>query len=213
MMMKLILCVAALVAIASAQTCNTACQNNGDCDQKTCTFCQGGGGSPGLCVDGGKCGTRCGVATDCSATCSVCAPTPNVPNATTLVCQPACGQPCAKASDCNGNSNNGCGNCVNGQCSKGKFCGADCAANAECGTYAFPYCTMCVSGKCKGACGTKCNGNGVCNSNSTCPRCTSEMCGAAQTCGGACMVDQDCGSRATAPCWACMKGVCTKPAL
>ena len=87
MMMNLILCVAALVAIESAQaTCNTACQNNGDCDPKTCTFCQGGGGSPGLCVDGGKCGTACGVATDCSSSCSVCA---IFGNATQPTCQPA----------------------------------------------------------------------------------------------------------------------------
>ena len=89
MMMKLILCVAALVAIASAQTCNTACANNGDCNNTACTFCQGGGVTPGVCVDGGKCGTTCGVTTDCSSSCPVCAPRPG---ASQLTCQLACGR-------------------------------------------------------------------------------------------------------------------------
>ena len=209
MMMKLMLSVAALVAIASAQA---TCQNNGDCNNTACTFCQGGGGSAptGTCVDGRKCGTACGVATDCSSSCSVCA---IFGNATQPTCQPACNQTCSTSSDCNGAGNGGCGNCVNGVCSLGKFCGDTCAADAECGTYAFPYCTMCVSGKCNGGCGTACMGDGVCNGNSTCPRCSFKVCGAAASCGDACMVDQDCGLRGTSPCWACQHGVCTKPPL
>ena len=212
MMLKMILCIAVLVATATAtaQTCNTACANNGDCNSTSCTFCQGAATGSGTCVDGGKCGTACVVTTDCSTTCSVCAPIPNVPNATNLTCQPACGQSCATAADCNGVSNNGCGNCVAGKCSKGKYCGDACAADGECGTYAFPYCTKCVSGKCNGACGTKCGNDGVCNINSTCPRCVSEVCGAPAACGDACMFDRDCGSRATASCWACVTGKCTK---
>ena len=113
MMMKLILCIAVLVATATAD-CNTACENNGDCNDTSCTFCLGV--LPGKCVDGGKCGTACGVMTDCSSTCSVCAP---LPNTTSLVCQPDCGQSCSTSSDCNGAGNGGCGNCVGGKC---KFC-------------------------------------------------------------------------------------------
>ena len=210
--MKLILCVAALVAIAFAKpTCNTACQSNGECSNTACTFCQGGGGSaPGTCVDGGKCGTTCVINTDCSSSCSLCATC--APSYTNHTCQPDCGQTCSTSSECNGNGSRpyGCGNCVKGQCSKGKFCGNTCAADAECGTYTFPYCTKCLSGKCSGACGTMCASDGACDSNSTCPRCASGICSAAQACGGACMVDQDCGSRATAPCWACVTGKCTK---
>jgi len=207
--------------------CNQTCGSDADC------FGPYNGGC-GTCISGTcqppvgptpppppppppvNCGDVCVVTSDCPATCSVCAPTGPAPpgqNAT-LYCQPACNQTCGTAGYCGGPYNGGCGNCVNGKCTTGKFCGTPCMQDAECGTFGFPYCTKCVAGICKGACGTKCTNDGTCDPSSSCPRCVSGTCGAPQTCGGACTVDQDCPARSVSQpvnCWACVNHVCINP--
>ena len=202
--------------------CNQTCSSNAECygPFKPC-----GGCVSGMCQEVPPptpppvaCGAVCKTALDCPATCSVCAPTgPN----SSLICMSACNQTCKTSADCYGPYNGGCGNCVNGKCTTGKECGTACMQDAECGTYAAPYCTKCTAGKCNGACGTKCIWFGNCDASSACPRCVfdtpkSGTCGAPQSCGGQCTVDQDCPAKSPSQpnnCWACVNKVCTKPAV
>jgi len=160
------------------------------------------------------CGAVCAVTSECPDTCSVCAPKST--SSSTKYCQPACNETCHQTGyrQCLGAYNGGCGNCVNSKCTTGKICGVACMQDSECGTFGFPYCTRCVSGKCSGACGTKCTGDGLCNANSTCPRCVSGFCRAPGGCGAPCMVDQDCPAqnpKEPKNCWACVNQVCTLP--
>jgi len=209
---------------ACNQTCGTDadCQGGnfnggcGSCISGTCQYRPPGPPPPPPPPPTVPCGAVCQTTDQCPGTCSVCAPTGPAPSGqnATLYCQPACNQTCKAASDCFGPYNGGCGNCVNGKCTTGKFCATACMSDSECGTFGFPYCTKCVAGKCSGACGTKCINDGTCDPASACPRCVSGTCSAPQSCGGACTVDQDCPARSVSnpvSCWACVRNVCVNP--
>eukprot|EP00759_Apiculatamorpha_spiralis_P003461 PhF_6_TR11661/c4_g2_i4/m.18836 len=194
------------VTFIHAAACGEFCNNNNECTQGSCTYCS----LQGICTLGNQCGASCNVTSDCNGdTCGVCAP--SSPTSSSKQCFPACGQPCSSRAECNGFVNWGCGNCVNGVCSKGTQCGGFCNTSDQCGTYNYPYCTTCSKGTCRSLCGAPCLDTGMCDASSSCPRCSAnKVCSPGAGCGIPCAVDQDCGNPHTDECWACIQQKCVQ---
>jgi len=193
-MLKVLFCIFAL-SVTLVASCGEACANNGDCTDTLCTYCQNGA----TCIDGMKCGSPCEVTTDCSHSCSVCAPTNS--NPTAKICQPACNQTCGSDADCQGgNFNGGCGSCISGTCQPtvttppappppppSVQCGAVCTDTSECPA----SCSVCAP-----------HGPAPPGQNATLycqPACN-------QTCGS----DADCFLPYNGGCGSCMNGLCQR---
>ena len=93
-------------------------------------------------------------------------------------CDPACGTPCSKNSDCNG-AIAGCTTCYKGKCTDGRKCGAECGKDSDCAN-SKDACTSCnqMTGKCDiNACGKPCGDSIDCggNADGSCAYCNKDI--------------------------------------